>query len=147
MYFTLYLTYVVYFLTLYTCFLFIWLVIIFHMVPWCVLFSVKDNLKPSQDSELSSCSNFQGSNLLDFAYFVILSRMYSRTFNVLLWFCHRLPKGEIVRFTFVCNWHILYNKTQFTCLLFVIVFYMVHITYLLSAFRKNRYGINQNNQS
>ena len=110
MYFTLYLTYVVYFLTLYTCFLFIWLVIIFHMVPWCVLFSVKDNLKPSQDSELSSCSNFQGSNLLDFAYFVILSRMYSRTFNVLLWFCHRLPKGEIVRFIFLCNWHILWQN-------------------------------------
>ena len=33
--------------------------------------------------------------------------MYSRTFNVFVWFCHGLPNGEIVRFIFLCNWHIL----------------------------------------
>ena len=31
---------------------------------------------------------------------------------------------------------IFYDKIQFTCLLSIIVFHMVHITYLLSAFRK-----------
>ena len=34
--------------------------------------------------------------------------------------------------------------TQFTCLLSVIVFHMVRITCLLSAFRKDRYETNQN---
>ena len=42
---------------------------------------------------------------------------------------------------------IFYDKTQFTCLLSVIVFHMVRITRLLSAFRKDRYGANQNSQS
>ena len=39
------------------------------------------------------------------------------------------------------------DKTQFTCLLFVIVFHMVRIICLLSAFKKDRYEANQNSQS
>ena len=35
---------------------------------------------------------------------------------------------------------------QFTCLLFVIVFHMVHITCLFSAFKKDKYKANQNSQ-
>ena len=35
-----------------------------------------------------------------------------------------------------------YDKTQFTCLLSIIVFHIVHITCLLSAFRKDRYKAN-----
>ena len=74
----------------------------------CLVPFRKDRLKPSQNSEPSSCNNFQGSDLLDQTYFfVILSRMYSRTFDVLLWFCHGLLKGEIVRFIFLCNWYFL----------------------------------------
>ena len=34
---------------------------------------------------------------------------------------------------------IFYDKTQFTCLLFVIIFHMEHITCLLSAYKKDRY--------
>ena len=40
-----------------------------------------------------------------------------------------------------------YNKTQFTCLLSVIIFHMISITCLLSTFKKDRYEANQNNQS
>ena len=40
-----------------------------------------------------------------------------------------------------------YDKTQFTCLLSAIVFHMVCITYLLSAFKKDMYETNQNSQS
>ena len=32
-----------------------------------------DGLKPSQDFEPSSCSNFQGSNILDYVYFMYQS--------------------------------------------------------------------------
>ena len=39
------------------------------------------------------------------------------------------------------------DKTHFTCLLSIIVFHMVHITCLISVFRKDRYGANQNSQS
>ena len=39
-----------------------------------------------------------------------------------------------------------YDKTQFTCLLFIIVFHMVQITYLLNALKKDRYKANQNSQ-
>ena len=82
----------------------------------CLVPFRKDKLKPSQDFKPSSCSNFQGSNLLDQAYFfVILSRMYSRAFNVLLWFCHGLPKREIIRFIFYVI-GISYDKTHFTCI-------------------------------
>ena len=42
---------------------------------------------------------------------------------------------------------IFYDKPHFTCLFSVIVFHMVCITCLLSAFRKDKYGANQNNQS
>ena len=35
---------------------------------FCLMPLRKDKLKPSQDSESSSCSNFQGSDLLDQAY-------------------------------------------------------------------------------
>ena len=40
-----------------------------------------------------------------------------------------------------------YEKTQFTCSLSAIVFHMVHITYLLSAFKKDRHEANKNSQS
>ena len=40
-----------------------------------------------------------------------------------------------------------YDKTQFTFLLSVIVFHMVRITCLLSAFRKDKYEGNLNSQS
>ena len=39
---------------------------------------------------------------------------------------------------------LLYIFLSHTCLLFVIVFHMVHITCLLSAFRKKRFEANQN---
>ena len=40
-----------------------------------------------------------------------------------------------------------YDKTHFICLLFVIVFHMVHIICLISAFRIDKYEANQNSQS
>ena len=40
-----------------------------------------------------------------------------------------------------------YDKMQFTCLLSIIVFHMVRIICLLSAFKKDRYEANQNSQS
>ena len=40
-----------------------------------------------------------------------------------------------------------YDKMQFTCSLSAIVFHMVHITCLLSVFKKDRYEANQNSQS
>ena len=103
----------------------------------CLMPFKKDKLNLNQDSKPSSCSNFQGSDLLDQTYFVI---------NVFLWFCHKLPKKEIIRFIFY-EIGLSYDKIQFTCLLFVIVFHMVHIACLLSDFRKDRYEANQNSQS
>ena len=40
-----------------------------------------------------------------------------------------------------------YDKMQFTCLLSIIIFHMVCITCLLSAFKKDKYEANQNSQS
>ena len=41
--------------------------------------------------------------------------MYSRTLNTLLWVCHKLPKGEIVRDIFYVI-DISFDKTHFTCI-------------------------------
>ena len=30
-----------------------------------------------------------------------------------MWFCHGLPKGEIVRNIFLCNWHILWQNALY----------------------------------
>ena len=46
-----------------------------------------------------------------------------------------------------CTCLLSYDKMQCTCLLSVIVFHMVRITCLLSAFKKDRYEANQNSQS
>ena len=42
--------------------------------------------------------------------------MYSRTFNVLLWFCHGFPKVEIVRDTYFYVIGISFDKMHFTCI-------------------------------
>ena len=99
-------TCVISFLSLYTCF-FMYAILIFvlHMMPWWVLFKCfkKTGCESLSCHELSSCKVFQ-----EFVVWIDLFcnttsgykfsdlRLLSWLF-VLLWFCHRLPKGEIVR--------------------------------------------------
>ena len=100
-------TCVVYSLSLRTWFLFIVsnLLFLFHTkMPW-VLFEVfqKYRLSKSSCHELSSCKVFQefvlGYILLYSTNEYKLSDLYdfSHMFICLLWFCHGLPKKEIVR--------------------------------------------------
>ena len=99
-------TCVVSFLSLFTCF-FMYSIFIYvsHMIPWWVLFKCfgKKGYESLSCHELSSCKVFQefvvGIDLLcntTSGYEFIDLRLLSRLF-VLLWFCHRLPKEEIVR--------------------------------------------------
>ena len=88
-------TCVVSFLSLCTCFLYIVynLLFPFHTkMPWWVLFKVfqKYRLSKSSYHKLSSCKVFQ-----EFMSWVIYD--FYHMFICLLWFCHGLPKGEIVR--------------------------------------------------
>ena len=122
---------VVSFLSLYTCFFMYKIFIsVSHMMLWWVLFKCfrKTGCESLSCRELSSykvsqefvvridllCNTTSGYELSDLwlpSYFICL-----------LWFCHRLPKGEIVR-TYVDHvkniWHLkLANplkKKQFTC--------------------------------
>ena len=61
-----------------------------------------------------------------------------------------IPNGLIVTYNLLGSYFyvigISYDKMQFTCLLSVLVLHMMRITCLLSAFKKNRYEANQNNQ-
>ena len=89
-----------------------WYMDVFFLVPFR-----KDKLKPSQDSEPSSATTSKVQIFWTrLIYFVILSRMYSRTFNVLLWFCHGFPNVEIVRDTYFYVIGISFDKTHFTCI-------------------------------
>ena len=98
-------TCVVPFLSLYTCF-FMYAIFIFvsHMMPWWVLFKCfrKKGYESISCHELSSCKVFQvfvvGIDLFsnttsgyEFSDLRLLSWLF-----VLLCFCHRLPKREIV---------------------------------------------------
>ena len=94
------------FLSLYTCFfMYTILISISHMMSWWVLFKCfkKTGCESLTCHELSSYKVFQ-----EFVVWIDLFcnttsgykfsdlRLLSWLF-VLLWFCHRLPKGEIVR--------------------------------------------------
>ena len=93
-------------LSLYTCFfMYTILISISHMMPWWVLFKCfrKTGWESLSCRELFSCKVFQefvvGLDLLcnttsgyEFSDLRLLSWLF-----VLLWFCHGLPKGEIVR--------------------------------------------------
>ena len=57
---------------------------------------------------------------------------------------HKEQLSLLGSYFYVIN--IYYDRTQFTCLLSIIVFHMVQITYLLNAFKKERYEANQNSQ-
>ena len=94
------------FLSLYTCFyMYAIFISVSHMMPWWVLFKFfrKTSCESLLCHELSSCKVFQefvlGLDLFcnsigdyEFSDLRLLS-----WFICLLWFCHRLPNGEIVR--------------------------------------------------
>ena len=125
------LSYVVFFLPLYTYFLLLVcnLLFLFHTkIPWWVLFKMFQKYKLSKFTchELSSCKNFQefvlGQILLYSTIDYELSDLWLLTYFIyLLWFCHGLPKGEIVRtyvihlletyVTILCNWLILWQNS------------------------------------
>ena len=102
-----YLYCVVSFLTLYTCFLYLVcnLLFLFHTkMPWWVLFKVfqKFRLSKSTCHKLSSYKNFQefviGYILLYSTSEYEFSDLWLLSYLIcLLWFCHKLPKGEIVK--------------------------------------------------
>ena len=46
---------------------------------------------------------------------MILSRMYSRTVNILFWFCHGLPNGRLLR-TYFYVIGISFDKMHFICI-------------------------------
>ena len=125
------LTCVVSFLSLYTWFLLLVCNILFQFhtkISWWVLFKVfqKYRLSKSTCYKLSSCKNF-----LEFVLRYILlyltneyelSDLWLFSYLIwLLWFCHWLLKGEIVRIyvihllgtyvTILCNWVILWQNT------------------------------------
>ena len=102
--------FVVSFLFLYTCF-FMYTIFIYvsHMMPWWILFKYfrKTGCESLSCHELSSCKVFQelvvGIDLFcnntsgyEFSDLRLLSWLF-----VLLWFCHSLPKGKIVRDIFM----------------------------------------------
>ena len=73
----------------------------------------EDRLKPSQDSEPSSCSNFQGSNTLDYVYF-----MYQSIGEIVrVIFSHDFFGGFVMDYqrgrflgSFSIYWHILWQN-------------------------------------
>ena len=99
-------TCVVYFLSLYTCFfMYIIFISVSHMMPWWVLFKCfkKIGCESLTCHELSSCKVFQefvvGINLFcntTSGYELSDLRLLSWLF-FLLWFCHGLSKGKIVK--------------------------------------------------
>ena len=98
-------TYIVSFLSLYTCFfMYAIFISVSHMMPWWILFKCFRKLDCESLSchELSSCKVFQefvvGIDLFcnttsgyEFSDLRLLSWLF-----VLLWFCHGLPNGKIV---------------------------------------------------
>ena len=116
-------TYVVSFLTLYTCFfMYVTLIYVSHMIPWWVLFKCfrKTSYESLSCRELFSCKVFQkfvvGIDLLcnttsgyEFSDLRLLSWLF-----VLLWFCYGLSKGEIVRDIFYVIGKS-FDKMHFTC--------------------------------
>ena len=97
---------VISFLSWYTCFIMYAIYIsISHMMPWWVLFKCfrKTGYESLPCHELSSCKVFQEFMLgLDLFCISISDYEFSDLrlplwFICLLWFCHRLPNGEIVR--------------------------------------------------
>ena len=121
------LTCVVSFLSLCTCFLLLVcnLLFLFHTkMPWCVLFKMfqKYRLSKSTCHKLSFCKVFQE----DYIQQVNMSWViydFSHMFICLLWFCHGLPKEEIVKtyvfhmlgtyVTILCNWLILWQNALY----------------------------------
>ena len=122
------------FLYLYTCFLFnvCNLLFLFHTkMPWWVLFKVfqKYRFLKSTCHKLSSCKVYQEFVLWKILLYSTseyeLSDLCLLLYPIcLLWFCHRLPKGEIVRkYVIQCSEHISafyvigwsFNKMSFTC--------------------------------
>ena len=99
-------TCVVSFLSLYTCFfMYAIFISVSHMMPWWVLFKCfrKTGCESLSCHEFSSCKFFQ-EFMLGLDLFCILTSGYEFSdlillswFICLLWFCHGLPKGEIVR--------------------------------------------------
>ena len=99
-------TCVVSFLSLYTCFyMYTILISVSHVMPWWVFFKCfrKISCESLSCRELFSCKVFQefvvGIDLLcntTSGYELSDLRLFSWLF-VLLWFCHKLPKGEIVK--------------------------------------------------
>ena len=99
-------TYVVSFLSLYTCFfMYAIFISVSHMMPWWVLFKCfrKTGYESLSCHELSSCKVFQEFTLVldlfcnttngyEFSDLRLLS-----WFICLLWFCHGLSKEEIVK--------------------------------------------------
>ena len=98
---------VVSFLSLYTCFLYIVCNLLFLFqtkMPWWVLFKVFQKYRLSKSScyELSSYKVFQVFVLGYILMYSIseyeLNDLWLLSYLIcLLWFCHGLPKGEIVR--------------------------------------------------
>ena len=58
--------------------------------------------------------------------------MHCRTFNVLLWFCYGLLRGEIVRFIFICNWHILWQNGIYLFIIYHCFPYSAHNMFVKS---------------
>ena len=114
---------VVSFLSLYTCFfMYAIFISVSHMMPWWVLFKFfrKTGCESRLCHELSSCKVFQefvvGIDFLcnttsgyEFSDLRLLSWLF-----VLLWFCHGLPKEEIVRDIFYVIGRP-FDKMHFTC--------------------------------
>ena len=100
-------TCVVSFLSLYTYFFIVCnLLILFHTkMPWLVLFQVFQKYRLSKSSMLWTffLQSFFKSLCEDRFYYIQQVSIswviynFSYMFICLLWFCHRLPKGEIVR--------------------------------------------------
>ena len=97
---------VLFLLSLYTCFfMYAIFISVSHMIPWWVLFNCfrKTGCKSLLCHELSSCKFFEEFMLgLDLfcnstsGYEFCVLKLLS-WFIFLLWFCHRLPKGKIVK--------------------------------------------------
>ena len=115
-------TCVVSFPSLYTCFfLYAIFISVSHMMPWWVLFKCfrKTGCESLSCYELSSCKVFQ-EFMLRLDLFCNPTSGYEFSdlrplswFSCLLWFCHGLPKGEIVRNIFDVNWLILWQKALY----------------------------------
>ena len=117
------LSYVVSFLHLYTCFLYLYTIYYFCFTQKCLDECFKNTDCQSLLAINSLLAKFFKSLCYDRFYYIQQVNMslviydFSHMFICLLWFCHGLPKGEIVRtyvfhmlrtyVTILCNWLIL----------------------------------------